>query len=327
MAISLTQLQSMNFGYLSGSDLLQWCNAQFLISAYNSRPSLFDRAVGQAISEVRSKLFNIYDLTEELSLTDVLPPVVTPVITGGVITGVTISQAGSNIIAVPTASVTDTTGSGAALTAVISDSVVDSVEVLAVGRHYRQPPAISFVGGNPTRPATAVATLGAFIPCNGTNNWSWGLGLGNVMGSVVSIVITDPGSGYKSAPTVQIAPVDGFGFGASAVPLMSFGKLTGITVDAGGAAYSAAASIGFSGAYQLADQREPKLVKIISVFAVYNALGSFENYGDKMKDDYKMMCHALIDIRSGQDNLQLYGAKSQIRSSVQLVQDKFKQIG
>lgn len=318
MAITVAQLEAMNFGYLSGADLTQWCNAQHLISAYNSRPSLFAKAVPQAISEIRSKLYNIYDLTEELSLTDILSPIVTPVITGGVITGATIVQPGSNIISAPTAAAVDNTGSGATLTAVVSDSVVTAFDILDGGRHYRTAPAVVFVGGNPLRTAAATAIISTPTPHGPF------LSPG---GCVVSILLTDGGSGYQSVPTIQLNSVDGFGFCAHAVPLMTFGKLTGITIGAGGTTYSANTTISLTGSYQLADQREAKLVKMMAVFAVYNALGSFDNYSEKMMEDWKYVNKCLIDIRSGQDNLQLYGAKAQIRSDVKLVSDKFKQLG
>lgn len=308
MAITVAQLEAMNFGYLSGADLTQWCNAQLLISAYNIRPALFTKALAQAISEIRSKLFNLYDLTDELSLSDSIIPLATPVIAGGVITGITIVSAGSNIIEVPTAAVVDNTGSGATLTAVISDSTMTGFEILSSGRHYRNPPSVSFFGGNPSRPAAATAQIDSF-------------------GCVTGLVITDPGSGYQSTPAISLISIDGFGLGANAVALMTFGKLTGVTVNTGGATYSPAASIAFSGPYQIADSREPKLVKLVSIFTVFNALGSSQSYGKKMMEDYTQACHDLIDLRSGMDNLRLQGAKSKIRSEAKLVQDKFKQIG
>lgn len=308
MAITIAQLQAMNFGYLSGADLAQWCNQQLLISTYNARPQLFPKAVNQAISEVRSKLFNVYDLTDELSLTDSLTPIATPIIAAGVITGATIIQPGSNIIAAPTAAAVDNTGSGATLTAVVSASTVTGFEILTGGQHFKQAPSVSFVGGNPTSPATAIAQID-----------SWG--------HVINLVITYAGTGYQSVPAIELTSVDGFGIGANAIALVTFGQLTGITVNAGGTTYSPNAVINFSGNYQIADQREPKLVKLMSIFSVYNALGSSQNYSEKMTDDYKSAVKDLVDIRSGMDNLQLYGAKSQIRSSVKLVYDKFKQIG
>lgn len=308
MAITAAQLEAMNFGYLSGADLAQWCNTQLLISTYNVRPNLFTKAVKQAISEIKSKLLNLYDLANELSLSDTLTPIVTPVIGAGIITGVTIVQPGSNIIAAPTAAVVDNTGSGATLSAVISDNTVTGFELLSPGWHFKQAPTVAFVGGNPTRPAAAIAQIDGF-------------------GHILTLVITDPGSRYQSIPAIVITPVDGFGIGANAIALVTFGKLTGITVNTGGTLYSAATSIALTGAYQIADQREPKLVKLMSIFSVYNALGSSQNYSEKMKEDYKQACRDLVDLRSGSDNLQLYGAKCRIRSEAKLVYDKFKQIG
>lgn len=303
--LSSSALQALNFGYVSGADLAQWANMQPLISEYTQRPYLFQQAVNQAVSEVRSKLFNIYDLTSELSLPPILLPSATPVITGGVITGITNTSPGSGLYAAPTATVNDVTGAGATIVALTGGSSITGVEVMECGRHYTEAPAVAFIGGNPTAVATAAATIDGY-------------------GHVIGITITNPGSGYQSIPTVQIT---GTGIGAQAIALVTYGSVTGYTITDGGANYSAATSIALSGNYQSKDVREPKLVKLVSIFAIRNIFGSLENISDKMKMDFEYADNCIYDIRSGLDNLQLYKAAGQIRSDVRVVYDRFRQIG
>lgn len=315
-----TALQALNLGYLSGADLSQWCNMQILIAELNQRPSILTKAVAQAIAEVKSKLFNVYDLTQELSLSDVVLPQASPTLAAKVITAIAVTSPGTGIIGVPSISITDQGGgTGATATAVISDTTVQSVEILSQGRHFTQAPAVVFSGGNPTRPASGYATLGAI-----QSYGRYGFPDYRRTGSVVSITITDSGAGYKSTPTISFT--GGGGLGANAVALMQYGQLTGITVTSGGTNYVNPV-IQFTGNFQISDQREQKLVKVIGIYAIRNVFGNMQNVSKSMQDYFADADQMLLDIISGLGNLDLYGAKPQIRSSLQLGYDKFRQIG
>lgn len=65
-------------------------------------------------------------------------------------------------------------------------------------------------------------------------------------GGVESIVVETVGTGYTSAPTVVITPVDG-GSGATAIAEVAGGGLTTITVTNPGKGYKAAPTITFEG--------------------------------------------------------------------------------
>jgi FtsP/CotA-like multicopper oxidase with cupredoxin domain len=80
-----------------------------------------------------------------------------------------------------------------------------------------------------------------FIP---TDTTVMGAGMG-LQGSVTSIAITNGGSGYTSAPSVQLS--GGGGTGASAVAAIAAGVVTTVTVLNGGSDYTTAPAVEFSG--------------------------------------------------------------------------------
>lgn len=79
-----------------------------------------------------------------------------------------------------------------------------------------------------------------FIPVDTT---VMGAGMG-LQGSVVTIAITNGGTGYTSTPTIALT--GGGGTGASAVAGITAGAVTTITISNGGTGYTAAPAVGFS---------------------------------------------------------------------------------
>ena len=92
------------------------------------------------------------------------------------------------------------------------------------------------------------STLGDYLfVCDGTGGWvvkdnDSVITIDN--SGLMSISITNAGSGYTSAPTVIIT---GDGSGASATATVADGSLTGITIDNPGTGYTTAPTISFSG--------------------------------------------------------------------------------
>jgi hypothetical protein len=60
-------IASINFGYLNGSDLLQYCPDQHLIKAYDQDPNKFQTGVNAAYAYVKAKLVNRYDINQVIS--------------------------------------------------------------------------------------------------------------------------------------------------------------------------------------------------------------------------------------------------------------------
>jgi hypothetical protein len=66
MAITKDQLAQLNFGYLTGQDLVQFCPTQLLTSIYEKYPDLLQTGVDMACDELRGALCNRYDIDAEL---------------------------------------------------------------------------------------------------------------------------------------------------------------------------------------------------------------------------------------------------------------------
>lgn len=307
---NLDSLLLLNFGYVSAADLILWCDQQLIISALNRSPSSVQKAVNAAIALVSDKLRNVYDLSQELARQDTVAPSATATIDAqsGEVTEASILGAGTNFTAVPTVVVTNAAGdpgTGAEITAEVSDSVITKIELLKGGAHYRQPPVISFIGSGTG--ASATCTLDKF-------------------GHIISIELVSGGTGWAEFPQIVFTPVDSFGFGAAAAAQVQFGKLTGLVVAAPGSGYAAAPSLSFEGG-QLADARYPSLVMIISINAIRMLMGNAEGVSDVMIANFKMADALIDDMRAGLDSLPLYGATRLVKSTTELVQDKFRQLG
>ena len=91
-------------------------------------------------------------------------------VSSGVITGITVGQAGYGYASAPTVQITDTTGSGATATATISGGVVTGFTVTAGGSSYSSTPTVTCTG-----PAVGQSDLGS---CT--------------MGSTTSVTVTSP---------------------------------------------------------------------------------------------------------------------------------------
>ena len=105
----------------------------------------------------------------------------------------------TNQISAPGLSIPTPTGIGAQFTAVPVGSVT-SVRVSSGGSNYTQEPNIQF-------------SLPQDVPPDQTSERARGYAIRNTITNTISeIIITDPGSGYSSAPTVTIDPPTSAGF-------------------------------------------------------------------------------------------------------------------
>jgi len=69
MAISIPDLKALNFGYLSGADLKQFCAAPILIKIYETDNDALQSGCNIAYAELSSNLSNRYNIANELALT------------------------------------------------------------------------------------------------------------------------------------------------------------------------------------------------------------------------------------------------------------------
>jgi hypothetical protein len=61
------QLSAMQFGYLTGNDLIQWASPQLLIKQYEVNPTSLQNGVNLAYGEVISNLNNRYAIQQEFN--------------------------------------------------------------------------------------------------------------------------------------------------------------------------------------------------------------------------------------------------------------------
>lgn len=89
---------------------------------------------------------------------------------------------------------------------------------------------------------TALATA-ALIPYIGPLTYNWWL---DDLDPVLTVAVTNGGTGYATAPTVVFTPVSG-GSGAVAVATVVGGVVTAVTVTDSGSGYAVAPAVSFTG--------------------------------------------------------------------------------
>ena len=178
----------------------------------------------------------------------------------GPISSVVVTSGGSNYTSAPTVSFSGG-GSGATGTAVISGSVA-SLTLTSGGSGYTSTPTCTLVGGGFTTQATckvtkvsgkkvtgiSITSAGAGYTSVPTVSFTGGGGSGaaataTIAASVVSVTVTNGGSGYTS-PTVSFS--GGGGSGAVATASVS-GSVGSVTLTSGGSGYTSAPTVSFSG--------------------------------------------------------------------------------
>lgn len=70
MAITADQFGALQFGYLTGDDLLDRCPAALLLKQHEVRPASIAKACETAYTEITSACINRYDIATELTLRD-----------------------------------------------------------------------------------------------------------------------------------------------------------------------------------------------------------------------------------------------------------------
>lgn len=175
---------------------------------------------------------------------------------------ITVLNSGDTYTSAPTVTAYGGSGSGATFTATVANGVVTDVVADSPGSGYLLDDQVTliFTGGGSDDQARATATvttssggvalvqvltggsaysapLVAFSGGGGSGAKAFVSSAAN--GVVIEITVTDPGSGYTSAPTVTITDSGGgVGTGATAVSETRRGQITAITVNSGGSGYT-----------------------------------------------------------------------------------------
>jgi FtsP/CotA-like multicopper oxidase with cupredoxin domain len=148
---------------------------------------------------------------------------------------IALTAGGSGYAAAPTVVFTGGGGTGAMATAVVSGGSITSIVLTSVGTGYTSAPTVTITGDGTGATATAffdpitTSLTGVRVTNSGngyttaTVGFTGGGGSGaaataNITppGVVIGLVLTNPGTGYTSAPTISFTPVNG-GSGAAAI--------------------------------------------------------------------------------------------------------------
>jgi hypothetical protein len=125
-----------------------------------------------------------------------------------------------------------TGGSGATITATITNGAIGALNVMGGGSGYTANSALTLGFSN------GCGTMGyEGGPCG----WAWGYAHTNASGIVTSATITYPGYGFVTAPTVTVLPLGGDL--AAATATMSGGAISSTTVTNAGSGYPASGTV------------------------------------------------------------------------------------
>lgn len=193
---------------------------------------------------------------------------------GGVSPVINLTNGGSGYTSIPAVSITGGSGTGATAVATIGTPQVSRVNVITGGSQYGPAPTVVFAGGGGTGAAavasidprgvtSATVTSGGdygrnpFIVPTVTVSGSGGGGSGfagtctvgfegGIQWIVTSIVITNPGSGYSSPPTVVFNSAQ-TSTPATGICTVSNGQVLSITLTNGGSGYTSAPTVTLTG--------------------------------------------------------------------------------
>ena len=144
------------------------------------------------------------------------------------IAGVSITDSGSGYTTAPTVTISGGGNPTDATATATIDGVtgeVTNIQIIESGSGYTSAPTVSITGGDAISDATATATIDK---------------------RVESISMSSGGSGYLPDQT-DVFLVGGGGFGATAVPVIDVGEITGITVINPGTGYTSAPTVVIDG--------------------------------------------------------------------------------
>lgn len=147
MSLTIDQLKSLSFGYLSGADLLQFAAAPLLIKQYEVDNNSLQRGCDLAYSFMIGQLSTRYDISQELNKKAVINAMARAIVAAGVITSLEVTAPGLGYTSTPTVVIAGGGGIDGAGTAVLLNGTVSSITKTNGGSGYTSAPVVSFSGG------------------------------------------------------------------------------------------------------------------------------------------------------------------------------------
>ena len=197
------------------------------------------------------------------------------IVSSGAIVQVVITNAGNGYTSAPAVTITPNSGGASgAITAILNTGGINYIAITNAGSGYTSPPTISFSGGGGGSGAAALAQLATFktgtvtvFVTNGGANYTnsantivtfTGGGGTSVAatavlsGNVISqVVMTNPGTGYTSAPTVAIT--GGGGTNAKAIAIVNLDQIVDVATFSGRVWVAAGRTVYYSAAGSYSD--------------------------------------------------------------------------
>jgi len=149
-------------------------------------------------------------------------------ISGGNVVAISVVTPGSGYLNPPTVSITGGGGSSATANAALSTGIVNAITLTNAGSGYTSQPSVTISGGGGSN-ATALAQLVTFAT------------------GVVSIQVTNGGTGYGQYGNLAVTITGGGGTNANATAIISGNVVSQVIMNNPGSGYTSAPSVAVSG--------------------------------------------------------------------------------
>lgn len=359
MPITKDQLAQLNFGYLNGSDLMQFAPFGVLGSQYDKFSEFFQTGCEQAYEEIKSKLSNRYDIDKELSNANQKVKNVTGAQTLSITAGSYISRiiltwndplpilnnsseivlsspiVSSNIDNSPVVQI-GTTLNG---TDIMSSDNIQFSKVLWVNKYFSTATTLYFAisDGNIDIDMACnsgikdpVITVKEYLNQNANftlvipaNTYIYQIFATKLLSTpTINIGTTLGGSQVCALTTINNAVLTLLIQYFAAQTTLYFTILSGSTDLRFDIGYNFIAPTPTLNPY-----RNAMLVKIVSILAIKNILGSVSGENKMLQGLYEWAYDTILEIRERQASLTLEAAPTPLASKAYTIQSSFKTLG
>ncbi len=342
MSFTKEQFADLNFGYLKGEDLMQFCPYQQLISAHERNPSIVSGGVEIAYDEVRGELANQYDINKELSnkntkYTNITGSIAIPIAAATFVSKIYIYGVSTSEIQIIPSITIGTTLNGNEIQPTQQIGIEGSV--IAINRYFSSASTIYLTVANgsvnielnsnenvASPPITKLSYLAQstnysiVIPANtyiyqffatvlfGTPDITIGTSIGDddlaILQPVTDSTITLTNQYFATETTIYVTIANG-----------TINNVLNVGYN-----FTLPANSGWR-------MRSPLLVKILSIFAIRNILGSGVAENKLIQAHFEWVDNIIVKIKERQTTLPITIAPSPIRGRAEIVKSSFKTLG
>ena len=336
MPISKDELAQTNFGYLNGSDLMQFAPFDVLSAQYNKFPSLLQTGCSQAYAEMIGKLSDRYDVQKELSNSNQRKKDQTGVVSvnisaGSYISRITLSPSVESIVQIGTTP----SGTDISLPVDILDDLVIWVNKnfpVATTIYFQIQGLIDFdiicEGGIISPPISIKEYLNqsqSFTIDIPANSYIYQI-FANILLNTPSISIGTTLNGVDIVPLTLIDDI--------ILPIVSNKNYFAIDTILYLTITSGSTDLRFDIGYNyiqatpvLNPLREPLFAQITSIIAIRNILGSISGDNTLLKSHFQWAYDSIEKIKKRDMSLQLESPPTPMESRAYMIPSNFSTIG